>query len=213
MNTQKTSEFEKKFPDLNFGVAIIEGCQYSEQHSPEFKSYKKQILDSLRKDFKKVQHNISCFEAFFQSWGFGCPLPDYLKRTINQGFPNRNIYIDTHIVTEMNNGILMGIQDLKKFVGDIQIDVAKEEESFIGISTTISCKEGEIIVRDNEGIVASFLQGPDKRTLTGHKTTDIVIYAFMVPGIEKTLLEASLKQTVEILTKFASAKQSTIQIV
>lgn len=213
MNIYKTTNFEKKFPDLSFGAAIIEGCQYSEKHSTEFKSYKKQILDSLRKDHKSVHRNISCFADFFQSWGFDCPLPDYLKKTINQGFPNRNIFLDTHIVTEMTNGILMGIQDYKKFAGEIRIDIAKEGEEFIGIGSTITCKEGEIVVRDNEGIVASLLQGPDKKTLTSPKTTDVVIYAFMVPGIEKTSIEQSLKQTVEILGKYAGSQKSTIQIV
>jgi|CXWL01.1.fsa_nt_gi DNA/RNA-binding domain of Phe-tRNA-synthetase-like protein len=213
MNIYKTPDFEKKFPELSFGAAIIEDCKYSEKHSAEFKSYKRQILERLRNDYLGIYHSISCFDKFFQLWGFSCPLPNHLKKTIDQGFPNRNIFIDTHIVAEMTNGILMGIQDYRKFVGEIQIDVAKEGEKFAGISTTIFCKEGEIILRDSEDIVASLLQGPDKRTLVGQETTDVVIYAFMVPGIEKMLLEQSLKQSVEILDKYASAQKSTIQII
>jgi len=76
------------------------------------------------------------------------------------GFPIVNLYIDTHIIAEMYHGILMAIQDLDRFHGKWRLDLAKEGETFQGVSgKMILCKTEEIVLRDETGIVLLSLPG------------------------------------------------------
>lgn len=213
MNINRTDSYNSIYPSLALGVAIINGCTFQKKHTFEFKSYKRKILKELRKDNSKTKNNLSKFDDFFKDNDSYFPLNDHLNKTIKQGFPNINIYIDTHIVTEMSHGLLMGIQDYDKFKGSLSLDVAKDGETFEGIGGLVNCKEGEIIVRDEESIVASLLQGPDKKTLISDSTTNVIIYSFMVPDIDLIDIENSLQQSVEILTDHAEANHSETDIV
>jgi DNA/RNA-binding domain of Phe-tRNA-synthetase-like protein len=75
------------------------------------------------------------------------------------GFPTVNLYIDAHIIAEMCHGILMAVQDLDHFQGEWKLDLAQEGETFQGVyGKTIRCKEDEIVLRDQEGIVCFFFK-------------------------------------------------------
>ncbi len=53
----------------------------------------------------------------------------------------------------------------------------------------VQCKPDEIILRDDEGIIASLLQGPDHRTRLTPETKDVVFFVFSVPGIVASDIE------------------------
>ena len=123
------------------------------------------------------------------------------------GFPIVNLYIDTHILAEMCQGILMAIQDLDRFQGMWKLDLASDGETFQGVSgKMILCKEGEIVLRDDGGIVCSLFQGPDFRTKIDSSSKNIVVYVFTAPGILEEQVEKGLQLALEILQKFGNGK-------
>ena len=158
-----TEAYRQRFPDLAFGIGTIESCTYFEK-SESFKLHKRDLLRKMRRraNLAQLEERINLYDQFFKEWGYPCPLPGHLKRTIEMGFPIVNLYIDAHIIAEMYHGILMAIQDLSCFQGEWKLDLAKEGETFEGVSgNIIQCKEDEIVLRDGEGIVCSLFQGPD----------------------------------------------------
>jgi DNA/RNA-binding domain of Phe-tRNA-synthetase-like protein len=129
------------------------------------------------------------------------------------GFPIVNLYIDAHIIAEMYQGILMAIQDLDRFQGEWKLDLAKEGETFDGVSgNIIQCKEDEIILRDGEGVVCSLFQGPDFRTRVGPTSKNIVVYVFTAPGIQGEQVSNGLQLALEILEKFGHGRESWMRI-
>jgi DNA/RNA-binding domain of Phe-tRNA-synthetase-like protein len=123
------------------------------------------------------------------------------------GFPIVNLYIDTHIIAEMCQGILMAIQDLDRFQSQWRLDLAREMETFQGVSgKMIRCKEDEIVLRDGKGIVCSLFQGPDFKTRVEPATKNIVVYVFMAPGIEVERVSNGLQLALEILEKFGNGQ-------
>jgi DNA/RNA-binding domain of Phe-tRNA-synthetase-like protein len=119
------------------------------------------------------------------------------------GFPIVNLYIDTHIIAEMVHGILMAIQDLDRFQGEWKLDLAHEGETFQGVSGgTIRCKENEIVLRDEGGIVCSLFQGPDFRTRVDPASKNIAVYVFTAPGIQDEHVSSGLELALEILERF-----------
>ena len=204
-----TDAYRHRFPDLAFGIGTIQGCTYFEK-SETFKLYKRELLRKMKRrvHLAQLEERINLYDQFFKDWGYPCPLPGHFKKVIDMGFPIVNLYIDTHIIAEMCHGILMAIQDLDRFQGEWRLDLAKEGETFEGVSgRMIRCKEEEIVLRDETGIVCSLFQGPDSRTKIDASSKNIVVYVFTAPGIQEEQVANGLQLALEILEKFGKGKE------
>jgi DNA/RNA-binding domain of Phe-tRNA-synthetase-like protein len=204
-----TDAYRRQFPHLAFGIGTVQSCTYFEK-SESFKLYKRELLRKMRRKANLVQleKRINHYDQFFKEWGYLCPLPGHFKRTIEMGFPIINLYIDTHIIAEMCHGILMAIQDLDRFQGEWRLDLAQEGETFQGVSgKRIRCKEDEIVLRDNEGMVCSLFQGPDFKTRVEPASKNIVVYIFTAPGIQEEHVSDGLRLALELLEKFGYGKE------
>jgi DNA/RNA-binding domain of Phe-tRNA-synthetase-like protein len=205
-----TDAYHRRFPDLAFGIGTIQSCTYFEK-SESFKLHKRELLRKMRRKANLVQleERIHLYDQFFKEWGYPCPLPNHLKRTVEMGFPIVNLYIDTHIIAEMCHGVLMAIQDLDRFQGEWRLDLAQEGETFQGVSgKMIRCREDEIVLRDGEGMVCSLFQGPDFKTRVEPTSKNIVVYIFTAPGIEEEHVSNGLQLALEMLGKFGLGKES-----
>jgi len=210
INLTITDAYRRRFPDLSFGIGTIQNCIYFEK-SEAFKLYKRELLRKMRRraNLAQILERINLYDQFFQEWGYPCPLMGHLKRTVEMGFPIFNLYIDTHIIAEMCHGILMAIQDLDRFQGKWRLDLAKESETFQGVSgKSIRCKEEEIVLRDEEGVVCSLFQGPDFRTRIETSSKNIVVYVYTAPGIKEDHVSNGIQLALELLEKFGSGKDS-----
>ncbi len=205
---QITDDYRQRFPDLAFGIGTIRSCTYFEKDEL-FKLYKRELLRKMRRraNLAQIEERIHLYDQFFKEWGYLCPLPGHLKRAVGMGFPIVNLYIDTHIIAEMCQGILMAIQDLDRFRGEWRLDLAREGETFQGVSgKMIHCKEDEIVLRDGKGIVCSLFQGPDFKTRVEPASNNIVVYVFTAPEIEEERVSNGLQLALEILEKFGHGK-------
>jgi len=199
-----TEAYHRRFPELCFGIGTIQACTYFEK-SESFKLYKRELLRKMRRraNLAQIEERINLYDQFFKEWGYPCPLPGHLKRTIEMGFPIINLYIDTHIMAEMCHGILMAIQDLDRFHGEWRLDLASEGETFQAVSgRTLYCKEEEIVLCDEKEIVCSFFQGPDSRTKIDESSKNIVVYVFTAPGIQMEHVSNGIQLALEILQQF-----------
>ena len=206
---QITDRYREKFPDLAFGIGTIQDCVYFEKSEP-FKLYKRDILRKMRRraSLAEIEEYIQLYDRFFKDWGYPCPLPDHLKRTVEMGFPIHNLYVDMHIIAEMSHGILMAIQDLDRFEGPWRLNLADEGDTFQAVSgRMILCKEDEIVLRDEKGIVCSLFQGPDFKTKIDSSSKNIVVYVFTAPGIEEENVSNGIQLAIEILGKFGGGKE------
>jgi DNA/RNA-binding domain of Phe-tRNA-synthetase-like protein len=203
-----TGAYRLHFPNLAFGIGTIQDGTYFEK-SESFKLYKRELLRKMRRkaNLVQIEERVNLYDQFFKEWGYPCPLPGHFKRTIEMGFPIVNLYIDTHIIAEMCHGILMAIQDLDRFHGEWRLDLANEGETFQSVSgKMIRCKEKEIVLRDETGVVCSLFQGPDFRTKIDVSSKNIVVYVFTAPGIEEEHVSKGLQSAIEILQKFGNGK-------
>jgi len=203
-----TDAYRQRFPDLCFGIGTIQDCTYFEKNEA-FKLYKRDLLRKMRRRnyLAQIEEQIKLYDQFFQDWGYSCPLPNHLKRTIEMGFPIVNLYIDAHIMAEMCHGILMAIQDLDRFEGQWRLDLAKEGERYQAVSgKTFLCKKEEIVLRDEKEIVCSLFQGPDSRTRVDEKSKNIVVYIFTAPSIQEDHVSKGLQLALEILREFGHGK-------
>ena len=143
-----------------------------------------------RETLALITERIDVYNQFFQSFGFDCPLPKHLKRTVNSGFPRYSLYVDAHFMAEMCAGILVAVTDFNRFNGELTLDLAAEGEKCAGMGgREFITREGEIVLRDAKEIVCVLCQGADEKTRVRDETTDVLLYAYAVPGIAAEYLK------------------------
>jgi len=133
---------------------------------------------------ERVPLRIQAFDTFFSQNGFRSPLGPQFEMVRRKGLPPGSPLVQALLLSEMSTGLLMGAQDAGAIKGGLVYDLSADGESFKGLRAAVRCREGEIVLRDAEGIIASLFQGPDHRTRLTKETENVTFFIFGVPGIE-----------------------------
>jgi DNA/RNA-binding domain of Phe-tRNA-synthetase-like protein len=206
--------YKAKFPGVAFGYTLITGCRPLKDLEG-FDLYKRKLLRKMRRreTLAGITKRIDLYDLFFQSFGFECPLPKHLKRTINSGFPKYNLMVDAHFIAEMCAGILVAVTDFDRFEGSLILDVAKEGETCRGMGNReFRTKEGEIVFRDEKDIICVLCQGADEKTRVKEDTQNVFFYAYAVPGVAGEPLKEGLTLAAETMSQFGGGKLEAIDV-
>jgi len=191
-------------PNLLFGLCAAREVS-SEALSTIVEARKSFALEAIRSASSEIRQNMKTFQSFFSDHGFQCPLPSQLRSIEKKGFPRISPFVVTLLLCEMTNGVLMGLQDLDNINGGLIYDIAQDGESFEGFRSNehLICKNGEIVIRDSQAIIASYFQGPDQRTSVAPRTVSLLFYVFGAPNLARSAFDHTLQMAVNILTPIA----------
>lgn len=209
-----SERYQTLYPGVGFGLALICGCQQIERPQG-FAPYRKKQLRKMRKreTLAQITERIQIYDRFFQRFGHPCPLPGHLKRTVNSGFPVYSLFVDAHFMAEMCAGILVAVTDADTFDGTLTLDVARKGETCNGMGGRLFVlRDKEIVLRDEKEIVCVLCQGADEKTRVTETTTNVLFYAYAVPGIEKEHLRYGLTVAAETLAAFGQGSIEGIDI-
>jgi DNA/RNA-binding domain of Phe-tRNA-synthetase-like protein len=210
----KSAQYLSRYQSLAFGLTLISGCQ-NYLNPPGFDQYKRKLLRKMRRRERlaEITERIGRYEDFFQGFGYECPLPKHLRRTVNSGFPRYNLMVDAHFMAEMCAGILVAVADYDCFDGKLTLDVAADGEICQGMGNREwVTKQGEIVFRDEEGIVCVLCQGADEKTRVRENTRNVLFYAYAVPGIEAQYLEEGLRVAAETMSEFGKGSAEVLEV-
>jgi DNA/RNA-binding domain of Phe-tRNA-synthetase-like protein len=203
-----------KYPGVGFGLTLISGCQ-NHENPPGFDQHKRKLLRKMRKreTLAEISARIDTYAGFFQSFGHECPLTKHLKRTVNSGFPRYDLIVDAHFMAEMCAGILVAVTDYDRFDGNLMLDVTAEGEVCAGMGgREFVTKESEIVLRDEKEIVCVLCQGADEKTRANESTTNVLFYAYAVPGVESQYLKDGLTVAAETMAEFGGGKIEVLEV-
>lgn len=196
--------YQVKYPGVAFGLTLISDCRPLGD-SAGFDQYKRNLLRKMRKreTLAGITRRIDIYDRFFQEFGFECPLPVHLKRTVNSGFPRYNLMVDAHFMAEMCAGILVAVTDLDRIEGSLTLDIAREGETCAGMGgRQFVMKEAEIVLRDEKDIICVLCQGADEKTKVKPVTRNVLLYSFAVPGIDAPYLTEGLTVAAQTMVQF-----------
>lgn len=208
VNLSISEAYQARYPGLAFGYTLISGCKPLEDQSA-FDQYKRKLLRKMRKRevLVEITRRIDLYDRFFSGFGFECPLPKHLQRTVQSGFPRYNLMVDAHFMAEMCAGILVAVTDYDLFNGSLILDVAREGETCLGMGRReFRTKEGEIVLRDFRDIVCVLCQGADEKTRVREETREVFFYAYAVPGIQWETLKEGLEIASETMSEFSGGR-------
>jgi DNA/RNA-binding domain of Phe-tRNA-synthetase-like protein len=209
-----SQKYREIYPGVGFGLTLIAGCRDA-SNPPGFDQYKRKLLRKMRKreTLAQITDRIEIYARFFKHFGFDCPLPKHLKRTVNSGFPRYSLYVDAHFMAEMCAGILVAVTDFKQFSGKLTLDVAHEGEICAGMGgREFITREGEIVLRDEKDIVCVLCQGADEKTRVREESVDVLFYAYAVPGIAGQYLREGLTIAADTLVEFGRGKLKFVEV-
>ena len=209
-----SAKYKQTYPGVAFGLTLISGCR-NHENPAGVDQHKRKLLRKMRKrqTLAEITKRIDIYAAFFQSFGFDCPLTKHLKRTVHSGFPRYDLVVDAHFMAEMCAGILVAVTDYERFNGSLILDVADEGEVCAGMGgREFVCKTDEIVLRDETEIVCVLCQGADEKTRVRQDTTQVLFYAYAVPGIESQHLATGLTIAAETMAEFGGGHIEGIEV-
>jgi len=160
-----------------------------------------------------IAERIEIYDRFFEDFGYECPLPKHLKRTIKSGFPRYNLMVDAHFMAEMCAGILVAVTDFERLDGTLTLDLAQQGERCRGMGQRdLRTQQGEIVFRDEKDIVCVLCQGADEKTRVTEDTSNVLFYAYAVPGINAQYLREGLTIAAEIMSEFGKGTIEGVEI-
>lgn len=210
----KTERYVAKYPGVPFGLTLISGCE-NPLNPPGFDQFKRKRLRKMRKreTLAEIEKRVEIYDTFFQGFGYECPLPKHLKKTVNSGFPRYNLMVDAHFMAEMCAGILVAVTDYDYFEGKLVLDLAEEDEKCLGMGLReMWTKQGEIVLRDDRDIVCILCQGADEKTRVREETCNVLFYAYGVPGISGEHIKSGLSVAAEAVSEFGGGIVEGIQV-
>jgi hypothetical protein len=154
--------------------------------APDMKRLETAVADhhgDLSKAAEYAHDNAKCYSDWFARNGHASPLTGQLK-TVTDGRPLRGpAPVRALLHCELSHGVLMGVQDFDTVRGAIRVEYAAEGDDFPGFRSTVTCRAGDPVLRDDGGIFASVFQGPDARTGVTRRTEHLLFLIFDAPGL------------------------------
>ena len=168
--------------DVALGIVYVQDVKIGSMQ-PGLSSLAESVVSGAPDNGEAAMRRIKAFESFFAANGFQSPLGAQLEAIRRKEAPRASGLVQALLLLEMSTGLLMGAQDSSAIKGELLYDLAAQGETFQGMRKEVKCHEGELVLRDSEGIIAALFQGPDHRTRLKKETKDIVFFIFSVPGI------------------------------
>jgi len=201
------------FPDLKVLIYEIKRVEV-QKRSVELEKFKDEVMRQIRKKYDleslKDLPTVRLYRDFF--WRIGIdptksrPAAEALIRRILGGkpIPAINTLVDSYNLASIKTGIALAAFDMGKMKGNLLMRPSRTGEEFsgIGMEKSMVLQGGEIVISDEEKLVAIYPHRDAENTKVTEATKDILLMICGVPGIrEENLLEAA-QIAIEYITRF-----------
>jgi DNA/RNA-binding domain of Phe-tRNA-synthetase-like protein len=199
---------KEKYPDFIAAYALVSGLTV-EPRIEGLVERKRQVFSDLKARYGAVPvldiPEVKAYRAFFKAIGADPssyrPAPEYLlRRALDDRFPAINNLVDSCLLATVEHWVVLGVYDADKIKGQAITTLAKETEPFELIDgRRLSPRPDEVVLRDDEKILAAYTLGDAKAAMVTQKTTNALIVLWNTPGVGRERVEAAL----ETITKYA----------
>ena len=192
---------KEKYPDFIAAYALVSGLTI-EPTIEGLIERKREVFSDLKASYgtKNVLDlaEVKAYRSFFKVMGADPssyrPAPEYLlRRALDDRFPAVNNLVDACLLATLEHWVMVGSYDADKAKGQVVTTLATETKPFELINgRKISTKPDEIILRDDEKLLAAYTLGDAKAAMVTQKTSNALIVIWNAPGITRERVEAAL---------------------
>lgn len=160
----------------------------------KFNHEKQKIEEFIRSNYQDVKtlDVIKSYNKFFKKFGKVYPIQYQIRSIIDgKGIPTTIKAVEAMFITELKTMFLTAGHDLDKFEGKLEVEITHGGEEYQKINQKDQIlKLGDIICRDDHGIISSVLYGPDYRTKITKSTTNCLFFSYFPYGeVDDNIME------------------------
>ena len=211
-----TSAWKATYPEALAGVLVMRAVSNPSHHA-ELEKQKVALEENLRAQFSGLDRAAIASHPVLQAYG------DYyrqFKKTYHiqlqlesivlkgKSIPSVAALVESMFMAEMQDMLLTAGHDLDKLGLPLILDVAAGTEQYTllrGEAQTL--KPGDMMIRDQSGVISSIIYGPDQRTQITSDTLNVVFTVYAPPGIDTIRVTEHLEHITGNVFVFAPQAQ------
>jgi DNA/RNA-binding domain of Phe-tRNA-synthetase-like protein len=204
---------KERFPDLDVRFKKVEGLTIKKT-SDALEEFKSRIIKETKETYSletlKDAPHFRKYRDFF--WKIDIdptkirPSSEALIRRILQGkqIPQINTAVDAYNFASIKSGVPLAAFDFKRLRGELSMGFATRGEEFwgIGMKEPKILTGKEIVIKDEEKLVAIYPYRDADESKVTHETAEILLMSCGVPGVEAQKLEEAVNLAAEYLVEY-----------
>ena len=211
-----TSAWKTRYPEAHAGILVMRGVS-NPSHHPGLESKKTALEEKLRAQFSGqdraaiANHPIlKAYAEYYRQFKKTYHIQLQLESIVLKGksIPSVAALVESMFMSEMQDLLLTAGHDLDVLQLPLILDVAKGTEQYTllrGDEQTL--KAGDMLIRDQSGVISSIIYGPDQRTQITPETRNVVFTVYAPPGIDEHTVRDHLLHIQENVMVFAPQAQ------
>jgi DNA/RNA-binding domain of Phe-tRNA-synthetase-like protein len=211
------STLKARFPGLQVVIGYVEGVTV-ESSGADLQKFKEEVLREVKKKYSlESLKDVAIFRAYRDFfWTIGIdptkirPAAEALIRRILAGrpIPTINNVVDSYNVASIKTEIALAAFNRDELKGSLLMRTAEKGEMFLGIgmSQPMELNGGEIVISDQEKLVAVYPYRDAERSRVSGTTRNLLILVCGVPGIDEKLLMDAGKVALDVVTRFSGGE-------
>ncbi len=208
-----SQRIKERFP--LFELALLEIDRIDNTGSRALRTERDKLKELIKREYKKPDQlkTIRAYNKIFARHGQICPLEEQINSiTEGKDIPTASPLVDAVLLAQLKHAILLDVKDADRIEGQLTLDEALEGEEFEQLNgETVFLSQGDIVLRDGKGPILSLLNGPAARTKVHRDTKRAIIFALPVPGIDRSKLEAALREAAEFVKLACGGRPGEIE--
>jgi DNA/RNA-binding domain of Phe-tRNA-synthetase-like protein len=175
-------------------VGVLEmGAVANPETSPELDVRKQALEADLRSRFASLGRSelkshpaLAPYTTYYKRFDKTYHVQHQLESIVFKGkaIPRAAALVEAMFMAELQNALLTAGHDRDAIRGTPGLDVATGSETYMLLSGRLqTLKQGDMFIRDEEGVLSSILYGPDHRTRIKPATTRVLFTVYAPAGI------------------------------
>ena len=206
MQIELTPAFQSAYHDGVWGALIARGCP-NRPSATAIGADRRKVESQLRERFAENAIDVDpiavAYAGYFRRFGGRYPVVHQAKTVIGgHAIASASALVEAMFVAELGSLVLTSGHDLSVLHDALRVDVARAGDTYTKLSGKAqTLREGDMVVRDASGIIASVFYGPDQRTRIRDDTTAVLFGAWSPKGIPPVTVEAHLLMLAGLLRR------------
>lgn len=207
-----TQKLKEAYPEIRLAALIIRNVQ-NKKFDEKLDKEKRVLEDYLRKNFQEPENikRVEQHNEFYRKFDATFPIQYQIKSILaGKQIPSVSCLTEAMFMAELKNCCLTAGHDLDLIEGDLILDLAEGDEIYLKINNEEQkIKEGDIILSDRQGIIASVLCGPDSRTKITPFSKNVIYMTYFIFPIGRSEVISIMSNLIDYLRL---AEDSSVQI-
>jgi DNA/RNA-binding domain of Phe-tRNA-synthetase-like protein len=189
---EMTDGWKKSWPGAVIGVLVMRGARNPAAFDG-LDRIREEIESDLRVRFSaggrealKTDHVMTVYEAYYRRFKKTYHVALQRESVILKGrsIPSVSPLVQAMFMAELKNGLLTAGHDLAKVVPPLRVIAADGQECFTNLGgEERMLKEGDMAIRDANGVISCIVYGPDRGTPISADTRDLLFTVYAPSGI------------------------------